>query len=279
MITNLFKLVDNLGDKMSMKPQKRQADNKSNYKKKLDEVGSQANFEKENVNLLKQMYVGKKNTPAGRTAGTLELDESEVDNPPILAVDREYSNESLNSDETEKQFFIDESDMETKGLNKMIDLQHTFTNPAGAKDTAPSQAVPSPVEVSANKNQKGKPSKANARQNMREVQAKVANAKNLAELMFRKRLIAREQMATVAKSAVQLDNKSFGLLKSIVEACNGTEASGRVATASVKDSGLKIPIHVSRPMVKGSKFQDEFSDAPWDGVPPVDYDHRKYTSH
>lgn len=266
-----------------MKPQKKQADEKSNYKKKLDEIGSQSNFDKENVNLLKQMYVGKKNAPASRTAGSLELDESEVDNPPILAVDREYPNESFNSDETEKQFFVDESDLETEGLNKMIDLQHTFTNPAGTKDTAPSQAVPSPIEVSAKTDQKqtksAKPTKAQARQNMREVQAKVANAKNLAELMFRKRLIAREQMATVAKSAVQLDNKSFGLLKQIVEACNGTEVGGRVATASVKDSGLKTPIHVSKPMVKGSKFQDEFADAPWDGVPPVDYDHRRYTSH
>lgn len=239
----------------------KKADDKSDYKKELDQLGNESDFGKENTNMLKDMYVGAKNKPAKKQAvnTTTKLPVDGVDNPPTMCLELESPNESFNSDETEKDFFIDDADMDTPGMEKSKEMLKTLSNPAGTKETAP-RATETPFEVSSNK-------KEQAKQAARQAQARIANAKNLTELMIRKSLVTREAAPEMAKRVASLDNKSFNLVADIVKNFSGLQASERKATASTKAAGLQTPIHVSKPLPKGTSFYDQFDDAPFSGVP------------
>lgn len=269
-----------------MKTRKMKADENSEYKKLLNEIGSDSNAEDDVVDFLEKMYIGNRNNPSKREAGKPvgeNLDDPLVDNPPIPAVNTDYPDEGFDSDKDEEDFFVDLKDdgENNPNLKKLKDLQMMLNYPAGNKANANSKQ---PNVKKADKNvekAKAQRSKEAAREQMKLQAARIANAKNLATLIAKKGLAAREDVPSLVKMIASLDNKGFGLVKQIVEAFSGQEAQGRKAKASANTADevmLSKPIHIAKPATRGQNLVDQFASIQWEGCPDPDYDHKKYTS-
>lgn len=239
-------------------------DEKSQYEKMFDDLGD--SHMKEEINLFKDMYVGKNNTKRQAVNTSLNTENFDgLENPPFMAVNPEFPNESYDSDEEEKKFFVDESEDETEGYKSSKERFKEQSNPSKTKDTAP-RGTETPFDVSSSKKEIG-------RQSAKEVQARIANAKNLTEVMVKKSLLDPSEAPNMVKLITSLDNRSFGLIKNIVSKFQ-SKTSERQVSASTQ--GLETPLHVSKPIPRGNSLVEAFEGAPWIGVPDPTFDLKKY---
>lgn len=243
-------------------PRRNEADEKANYRKLLDEIGSDSQLEDENVSTLQMMYVGNRNRRrTAKPVGELLVDPL-VDNPPSVAADPDYPDLGYQSDKEEEKFFVDQTSdgSDDPKLQAMIDRQRSMNYPAGNEATA---------------RVNDKKRKAIATQ--RAHQMKIANAKNLSTLICNKGLIAREEIPATTKKLFAMDNNAFSLMKDLVQRFADKEVR-REKTASTGTGSLDTPIHLSKPLPTGRSMVAKLNEIQWSGVPPADYDHSKHIS-
>lgn len=237
------------------------ADSKSDYKDMLDTVGEEAGLSTEEKDIFQEMYVGAKKQSNQRQAKNTSMELPKVENPPTYSVNFDFADEGYDSDVTSKEFFVDQSELETPGLKKMKEVQRNMVNPAGTPPTAPRQDADKDVEAS-------KKDKA------RQAQLVLASAKNLTSLLHSKGLIQQEKMTEYVKQIVSLDNKAFTLLSKIAMEFKG-QGTTKTASTSV---GLKDIPHTSKPVLRGQTLNDLMETAPWTGVPQAGYNHKEHSN-
>ena len=246
---------------------KRQADESTEYKDELDAIGNETG-DSSVTDVLKDMYVGAgRGRDTARSAGTISFDPS--DDPPVSAINPDYPDEGFNSDDEEKKFFVDESEMSNANLDSAYATYEVQQNPAGKPNTAKRRQD---SKVAASKESRARGSKEASQKRALAVQQQIANCKNLATLLNRKGLIAREAIASTAKELSALDNRAFLTLTKLV--AGFSTSAGRQATASATKTpseGFQTPIHLAKPNYSGQSLIDKFADAAWEGVPPKDW--------
>lgn len=223
-------------------PNVKKADEKADFRQLIDETGNSSNFSKENTDMLKEMYIGKRNAPASKVAKSGDKSYSfgeGLDDKPELALNPTVTDEGTDADVTEKEM-IDGFELENDNFKKNEERFKDLTNVAKAKGD--------------------KARAANALQ-----VAKIANAKNLAQTLFKKGLIARQDIPAYVKDIAATDNAGYALLRKLAD--NAQAQTQRKATASTKEAGLNQAVHLSKPMPSGRNALNAFADLEWSGVP------------